>query len=242
MAFVLFMRNTFTIYCPLFHCKFSGFYRKTVLCITQKWLPLYGGCIVIQHNSEKLARHFVNQKWISADDYEWCVYMIEKKIYHYGYIFVLLMISCLIGSFCNTIVFLSVFCGLRRRIGGWHAPTPFICMCLSVLIILSVSLILEPTIVKFLPLELVFKYNILAVTITFMMEPFYPPCIHFEKKEIVANNKKKNTILLFVIIEDVIFVCFNQREFLSGSLLGILFTLILVLAEKIKQKGEEDER
>lgn len=100
---------------------------------------------------------------------------------------------------------------------------------------------MEPTIVKFLPSELVFKYNILAVTITFIMEPLYPPCIHFEKKEIVANNKKKNTILLFVIIEDVIFVCFNQREFLLCSLLGILFTLILVLAEKIKQKGEEDE-
>lgn len=226
---------------PYFTANFPDFTAKQYYVLPKSGYLYMGECIVIQHNSEKLAQHFVDQKWVSADDYEWCVYVIEKKMYHYGYIFVLLMISYLIGSFCNTIVFLSVFCGLRRRIGGWHAPTPFICMCLSVLIILSVSLILEPAIVKFLPSELVFKYNILAVTITFIMEPLYPPCIHFEKKEIVANNKKKNTILLFVIIEDVIFVCFNQREFLSCSLLGILFTLILVLAEKIKQKGEEDE-
>lgn len=87
---------------PYFTANFPDFTAKQYYVLPKSGYLYMGECIVIQHNSEKLAQHFVDQKWVSADDYEWCVYVIEKKMYHYGYIFVLLMISYLIGSFCNT--------------------------------------------------------------------------------------------------------------------------------------------
>ena len=63
-----------------------------------------------------------------------------------------------------------------------------------------------------------------------------PPQLHFEQEIISSNRKKKNFTLVCITIIQVISVQLGFPQVLIFSFNGILVSILLIVAEKIKQK------
>lgn len=84
-----------------------------------------------------------------------------------------------------------------------------------------------------LPTRLAYTFHHLTVG---LHDTLYPPQLHFEQEIISSNRKKKNFTLVCITIIQVISVQLGFPQVLIFSFNGILVSILLIVAEKIKQK------
>ena len=134
--------------------------------------------------AKRFTTYFVKNGIILEDD---------KEIYEYGFEVIIssifsIVLSMIIGiianRFIDTIVFLLIYCSLRREAGGFHASTHFRCtisfvfiLCLT-LYITSISEVLE-VVINFAPL----------LVVCFIVFLIFSPV---ENGEVKFNRKVKN--------------------------------------------------
>lgn len=192
--------------------------------------------------SVKFANICIARRWIQAQDEPWCIYAIEKKLLTVPFFLFLTIISIILKIFPQTAIFTCVFYSLRRRFGGWHAPYAWLCQIISTALVLEVDFVLGPAILA-LPTSAVLCMDSGVMVTAWMRKPVYPIQTHFTDEIIVANNKKKNHIVLAVVVLQISFGLF-YREALIYSLLAVLTGVISVYIEIMQQyinrrKGEE---
>ena len=79
--------------------------------------------------------------------------------------------------------------------------------------------------------------DILLILAAFRTNPIYPPQLHFEQEiHILQTGKKRNFTLVCITIIQVISVQLGFPQVLIFSFNGILVSILLIVAEKIKQK------
>ncbi|MBQ8040751.1 MAG: accessory gene regulator B family protein [Lachnospiraceae bacterium] len=83
--------------------------------------------------STKIVDFFVREKIIEKEDYEIYLYGLEVLAENMGMTLAFLLMGIVIGRGWETGIYLSVFCGLRRYCGGYHAKTKRGCHCASFL-------------------------------------------------------------------------------------------------------------
>lgn len=83
--------------------------------------------------STKIVDFFVREKIIEREDYEIYLYGLEVLAENIGMTLTFLIMGIIIGKGWETCIYLSVFCGLRRFCGGYHARTKNGCHCASFL-------------------------------------------------------------------------------------------------------------
>ena len=124
---------------------------------------------------------------------------------------------------------------LRRRMGGWHAPYNWMCILLTTVTTFIVLYIFAPVLMRINSLTM-WTLDILLILAAFRTNPIYPPQLHFEQEIISSNRKKKNFTLVCITIIQVISVQLGFPQVLIFSFNGILVSILLIVAEKIKQK------
>lgn len=121
---------------------------------------------------------------------------------------------------------------VRRRMGGWHAPKPWICQLLSVGIVLLMTLLVGSLFTK-IPRNIFFFPCLALDILSFFLSPAYPSQLHLTVQEEKANNKRKNAVLAFVaLIQILAFLSWDYRIVIY-TFLGLATTVITVLLEKI---------
>ena len=91
------------------------------------------------HPAQKIASFFVAKKLIPAQDYEWAVYGLQRRLLAAVFYPILFLIGLLVSDVYSTVLFFVVFTSLRHRVGGHHAGSAIRCLINSSLIVLCES-------------------------------------------------------------------------------------------------------
>ena len=182
-----------------------------------------------------LAEWFYQHEWIEESNYAWCIYVVEKKLLQICYLLILSVCFIVSKQYLNAFVFMATLYILRCRIGGWHAPYNWLCILLTTIIVLTAIYVLAPA---FMNANDVFIWflDILLVMVAFLMDPVYPPQLHFNQEIVSANRRKKNLILMYIALMQIVSFGFGVEQILIFSFNGILVSVLLVFIEKFKQK------
>lgn len=177
------------------------------------------------------------RKWVEEDRRDWCIYAFEK------WLGILLFFSAVIlwmlasGLYVETVSFLAPFYLLRRRIGGCHAKTQRRCFFISMSMVILVSAFLGKWLAA-LPLSVLFFSDAVIAAFALALRPAYPPQVNFTASEKKANYRRKNILLLALILVQIFTAVFLDNRVLAYSFCGIALTVVTVIVEKNKLKGE----
>lgn len=135
-------------------------------------------------------------------------------------------------------LFLIIFCSIRRHIGGWHASSPWKCLTLSSVMLLLITVFLEPSVER-LPPIITLTLNAVLFADILRCSPLYPQCVHFGENEKNANNQKKKVVIYIIWFFNIIFC--ECPIVLSCTFWSVLSTVVLLQIENIKRKEFYDE-
>lgn len=97
--------------------------------------------------AQKIANYCIICGFISADDFEWCTYGIEKRITSFITGFILALIGTVLFGIKRTFSFVFPFHFLRKRTSGYHATTYISCFFSSIFLeffCISISSTIHP--------------------------------------------------------------------------------------------------
>ena len=192
---------------------------------------------MIHNAAVRLARASCERGWIDEENYEWCIYALEKRISIFLYIAVVLLWAGISGLLIETSSFLLSFYLIRRRIGGCHARSAGVCFTLSILLVVFVSLFVDD-IAAYMPQTILILADAAAVITGLLIKPVYPPQAHFTFAEQLANNRRKNVLLCIIILAQCISLCVHDLRVFTGSFCGILFAVFTAIIQITKNKKE----
>lgn len=192
---------------------------------------------MIHNAAARLARASCERSWIDEENYEWCIYALEKRISLLLYIAVVLLWADISGLLIETLSFLLPFYLIRRRIGGYHAKSAGACFTLSVLLVVFVSLSVGE-ITAYLPQIILIFVDATVVITGLLMKPIYPPQAHFTSAEQRANNLRKNILLYIILLMQGISLCIDDLRIFTGSFCSVLFAVFTVIIQITKNKKE----
>lgn len=119
----------------------------------------------------------------------------------------------------------------RKRMGGWHASRPWICFIISLALILIMTLIVAPLATN-APKSMFFLLCLALDFVVAILPPAFPPQLHFSTQEKNANIKRKNQLLVIVIIIQIIAFLWCDFRIVIYTFFGLAITVISVLLEK----------
>ena len=190
---------------------------------------------MLQKVSFRLTEWFYQHQWIEENNYTWCLYVVEKKLLQICFLLILSVCCILSKQYMNTLVFMATLYLVRGRIGGWHAPYAWLCILLTTMQTWTVLYIVAPVLVDINPF-FTWALNLLLLLIALRTDPIYPPQLHFDQEVISANRRKKNLILVCIVLIQIVSFGLGIEWILIFSFNGILVSMLLVFAEKFKQK------
>lgn len=182
-----------------------------------------------------LTKWFYQHKWIEESNYEWCIYAVEKKLLQICYLLILSVCFVASKQYLNAFVFMATLYILRCRIGGWHAPYNWLCISLTTIAALIVIYFFAPALMNTNDI-FIWVLDILLLVVTFLTDPIYPPQLHFDQEVVSANRRKKNVILIYIVLIQIVSFGFGMEQILIFSFNGMLVSVLLVFIEKFKQK------
>lgn len=80
------------------------------------------------HPAQKIASFFVARKLLQAQDYEWAVYGLQRRLLAAVFYPILFLIGLLVSDAYSAVLFFVVFTSLRHRVGGHHAGSAIRCL------------------------------------------------------------------------------------------------------------------
>lgn len=175
----------------------------------------------------------VTRNWIRPQERSWCAYAIELKLISMLFFLILFPATIFLNVVWEALIFSMVFIVLRSRLGGWHAPYAWLCQVISVGLVLFTTILVGPAVLE-LPHELLWITDIFLLIFVFFQKPIYQLQVYFDIKIQIANNKKKNAILVVVFILQIIVSRFFY-PFLVYSMLAVLADLLSVYIEMFHQ-------
>ena len=185
----------------------------------------------------KIAEYSIRKQWINEQDKLWCIYALEKKLLTLLFFLSLLPFGLFFHSLDSISIFSILFLLLRRRFGGWHAPTIFLCQIIGIVIVLLAIQIIGPRII-IIEKHFLFFLNGCVMFIALITKPVFPEQVHFNEDAVIENNSRKNKILLSIFLLQITIGRFFLT-FLVNSFMAVLFCLLLVCVEKKRQKNKE---
>ena len=190
--------------------------------------------------AKRLANSCVEQEWISEHDRIWCVYAIEKKLLSCGFFSMLILVAICLRVLPQTLLFSVPFYILRRRFGGWHAPCVWLCQIISAILVALAVFIMGPYIIKQWTLQQIWCANMGVMVLAWNRTPVYPPQLHFDSGITIANNRKKNVIVLVATVVQVCFGCMYQSVLVYiflAVLTGVISVYIEIFQQRINMKA-----
>ena len=193
---------------------------------------------MVQQIAASITRYSISRNWIDDSQREWCQYAMEKQLGQllFGCMSLVLMICT--QTWLPMISFISVCYLFRARMGGWHARHIWSCQLLSMGTVIVAVFVLGP-IIEQINCHLLFCIDALIILVTLIMPPIYPIEAHFSQSVKKANAKRKNQMLVCLLILQFISLLAGGTEFILYSLIGLVFTDFSVFLQYLNSKEDE---
>lgn len=195
---------------------------------------------MLSKTSNRLAYYLCNKHYIDPEDLDWCVFTIEKSLLQLAFLSVLLLLSLVTSSIIETLVPVLVFCLLRRRLGGYHAARPSLCLLLSSIIIVSchISIYLLLTI----PPAVLRSITVLTMASGYLIRPSYPPKAMISQMDLKKNNESKKRLIILLAGIQLFMVWIGDTVVAISILYGTSMAIISVILQILMSKGgKKDE-
>ncbi len=142
-----------------------------------------------------------------------------------------LVISLLMHSFWECLIFTALFSGIRSYAGGYHANTRKKCFVLSMLTFCSVFMILKH--IKTFPLILMIIAIFAAVSsvIIFRFAPIDTENKRLDDEEIQIFRKKARMAVIVELIMAVASYFLNFKGIMCSVMLSLILTALLICIE-----------
>lgn len=190
---------------------------------------------MIANLSNRIAMFLVGHELVDPQYLPLLRYNIDSVLRTSFFALIVFLISAALHIWVEALSFTAASFLLRRRMGGWHAPTPWLCQAISVASVLIAALVVGP-LLETLPERVIYPLSMLLDLFAFVLRPAYPPQLHFNDKESRANSNRKNLLVgLLALIQLVSFLWLDFRIVIYSSL-GLAVTVCSVLLEKIIQR------
>ena len=128
---------------------------------------------MIKKFSKYLSDYFIKIGIVERKNKSWCQYVIEKKAIRLIFGMATLIFSLYIKKTLEIALFLIIFCSIRKHIGGWHASSPWKCLTLSSVMLLLITVFLEPSVERLPPIITLILNAVLFADIL-RCSPLYP--------------------------------------------------------------------
>lgn len=188
--------------------------------------------------ASRLTDFCVTHELINPKLYPFLLYKLELFLSTAFFSCVLILIAILSHTYIEILSFAATVFLFRRRMGGWHAPAPWLCQILSILLIIVFVLALGPLIDHLHPVIILISSLVLDV-FSYFLKPSYPPQLYYTDNEIQANTKQVHRLLLLLVTVQLLSFFWLDTHIVTYTFLGLAVTVLTVLLEKIKhlQKG-----
>lgn len=187
--------------------------------------------------AQKLTAICMERKWIEPENAAWCIYTIEKWMSILTQFLIFLFFGIIIDQVLLVVLFVGSCYMLRRRIGGWHADTPWQCQLLGgTLVVVTVILILA--VATKIPLWGHVLVAFIADTICILQKPVYPSQLHFSEEVLALNNRKKTQWIGILALLQVVCLCLSERVYFAAINCGVIVSLVALFIEKCYKKKE----
>ncbi len=186
---------------------------------------------MIRREAERLTEICCKRNWIDEDARAWCAYALEKCIGLSLFFTAVLVWMVLSERYVETVAFLGPFYLIRRRMGGCHAKSACACFFISLGLVAFVSCFLGDWLML-LPLRLLLMLDCAVTAILLVLRPAYPPQVNFGEAEKKANNKRKNILLVALLLVQLVSVTFVNTRILSHSFCGLTLSAATIIIQK----------
>lgn len=192
---------------------------------------------MVKRLAATITQYCISHNWIECSKSQWCQYAAEKILGKLAFSWQCLLLGILTGRFCEMIVFVLTFYAFRERMGGWHANHFWSCQILSVAITVSAVIFFGPCL-EGASLLFSVTINIIIVLLTCCSKPAYPVAVHFTAEIKYLNTKKKNRMLIGLVVFQIFTLIVCDSTIFVYSLLALAFTDFSVLLQYIKLQKE----
>lgn len=176
----------------------------------------------------RIAAYSVDQGWIDDDELEICCYSFERRLLAGLFLLTQLLIYAPLGKLPEAFIFITVALPFRRRMGGIHANSVWLCQIISTASVIISVLILGPLVGQLPPL-VIFVGNTVLITCAFFLVPSYPPQVHFTQQDIDGNIQRIHLMLVTLILAQVVSIQWFDMLYIVYSSIGLLFVIITVI-------------
>lgn len=185
----------------------------------------------------RISSYSVTHGWINADDQAICCYAFERRLLTSFFLLTQLLIYAPTGKIAEASIFIAVVLTFRRRTGGIHANSAWLCQVISTAVVLLSVFVLGPLLGRLPPLIIIISDGVL-ILLSFLLKPSFPPQVHFTQQDIDGNIQRKRLMLVALILIQVISIRLINMLFVIYSSIGLLFVIITVILGKlIYRKG-----
>jgi len=166
----------------------------------------------------------------------------DREIYEYGFdnlfstltnFIIVICIGWLLGIVVESIIFYVTYFMLRVYAGGYHADSPMTCFFLSIVLLIPYLLAIKYQHVWNIP-EVFFALLVGAVAILIWIAPVGTKNKMLDDLEKTVYRRRLFRNLTIVSIIGVILFMLSLNEYYAAILCGILLTMTIALAGKIK--------
>lgn len=194
------------------------------------------------HPAQKIASFFVAKKLIPAQDYEWAVYGLQRRLLAAVFYPILFLIGLLVSDVYSTVLFFVVFTSLRHRVGGHHAGSAIRCLINSSLIVLC-GLFLYPQITAGWPVVGHSLVGMIACLVIGLAGPCNDPHIAMTPAELYRNRKRMMWELLVLAVAFSVLPLLPWGVWLSKTAAAaVTLAASMLIAGKIQNGGFTHEQ
>lgn len=187
--------------------------------------------------SNELATYCINRRWIDECNHSWCRYAIEKKLGLFLFLVLLFIGAIITTCFIESYTFAIVFYIFRKNMGGWHAKKAWSCQIIGFAIVIIAVRWIGPAL-EIVNISVIYIFDLALIGYSFILKPAYPAQLHFTQNEVKANIKKKNKILLVLLLFQNVALLILGPLILIYSFIGLTIAVISVIIEKLHKKEE----
>ncbi|MCU9807309.1 accessory gene regulator B family protein [Paraclostridium sp. AKS46] len=186
--------------------------------------------------ANKITSFLIYNESINSDEYELYKYGFETLIAFIINISIVLIISCIVGKFKYTLLFLCCYCPIRQYTGGYHAENYKKCLGVFIMIYLINTIMLECIkVLKLNDIVLLMEFiSFIGIWILAPIEHRDKPLTHKE----ISYYKKVSRVLTGIILVFT-FIGMNFKltyEFSMYASSSIIWIFIMLNMGIIKDK------
>lgn len=190
---------------------------------------------------DKIMAFITHNRKIDDDEAEIVRYGLEIAVLKTIFFAATLIVSLLMNSFWQFIIFISLFSVLRSYAGGYHAKTQIRCFIQSMLLIIAAVMIINITqkiTYIIVPLSVI---ALAAGAAIWRLAPVDTKNKRLDFDEKVPLRKKTRITLMVEIIIGIASFILNFKIVPCAAALSIIASCVLLLAEYFKKEQVTDD-